>query len=222
MPGMRRTTCPACLAALSATLAVAACGGGTTAARPGDISAYEAAVRANRPPTNQADVMFMTMMIPHHAQATLFAAWAESQGASRAVQAFCERVVVGQRDEIRTMRNWLADHDQPVPPGTPESSDTRVATLDPMIMHMPGMLPAERLRELDAARGPEFDRLFLEYMIPHHQGALTMVNTLFASPGGAQDDYVYKIASDIYADQTIEIQRMQSMLDALEKNGGAR
>ena len=217
---MRRPTCPACLVAFAASLSVAACGGAARA-RLGDIATYEAAVQKNALPVNPADVRFMTMMIPHHAQALLFAGWAESHGASPSIQAFCERVVVGQGDEIRTMRTWLADHDQPVPPGTPESADTRTGKVDHMISMMPGILSAERLEEIDAARGPDYDRLFLKYMIPHHQGALTMVDDLFASYGGAQDSYVYKIASDIFADQTIEIARMQKMLDALNADGGA-
>ncbi len=218
---MKPSSSPTLLALALVTPALAACGGGP---RPeagpaaGTTAAYEAAARRNRPPVNEADVRFMTGMIPHHAQAVLFAGWAESHGASRAVTAFCERVVVGQRDEIRTMRTWLGDHDQPVPSGDPESADTRVG------MHhhlMVGMLTGDQLDELDAARGPEFDRLFLKYMIPHHQGALMMVDELFASYGGAQDDFVYKVASDIFADQTIEIERMQQMLDAITAGGDA-
>jgi uncharacterized protein (DUF305 family) len=196
--------------------ALAACTGGAPP-QPRGIAAYEAAVRRNRTPVNEADVRFMTGMIPHHAQAVLFAAWAESHDASRAVAALCERIVVAQRDEIRTMRNWLGERDQAVPPGDPATADTRVG------MHhhlMAGMLTGEQLTELDAARGPEFDRLFLEYMILHHQGALLMVDELFASYGGAQDDFVYKVASDIYADQSTEIERMQRMLDAISEGGG--
>jgi uncharacterized protein (DUF305 family) len=79
------------------------------------------------------------------------------------------------------------------------------------LMHMPGMLSAEQLAELDAARGPEFDRVFLTYMIQHHQGAITMVEELF-STGGGQGDAIFKIASDIAADQDSEIARMRSML----------
>lgn len=212
---MRSSACPVHLCALVASLSLAACGGGS--ARPGDIAAYRAAVQRNRAPANPADVQFMTMMIPHHAQAVLFAGWAESHGASRAVQAFCERVVVGQGDEIRAMRTWLADHGQPVPAGTPESADTRTH----QIMMMPGILSAAQLEEIDAARGREYDRLFLKYMIPHHQGAIMMVDDLFASYGGAQDNFVYKLASDIFADQTTEIERMQLMLDAMNADGGA-
>ena len=80
---------------------------------------------------------------------------------------------------------------------------------------MDGMLTETQLSELDAARGTEFDRLFLTYMIPHHEGAVMMVDELFASFNGAQDDAVFKLASDISADQTTEIERMQLMLDAM-------
>ncbi len=67
---------------------------------------------------------------------------------------------------------------------------------------------------LDRARGPEFDRLFLTGMIKHHQGAINMVDVLFASYGAAQDETVYKFASDVYADQSIEIDRMNEMLES--------
>ncbi len=77
---------------------------------------------------------------------------------------------------------------------------------------MPGMLSQAQLEELDAARGADFDRLFLRYMIQHHGGAITMVDTLFASDGAAQDDDAFKLASDINADQVTEIERMELML----------
>ncbi|MEM6328381.1 MAG: DUF305 domain-containing protein, partial [Bacteroidota bacterium] len=80
---------------------------------------------------------------------------------------------------------------------------------------MPGMLTDAQLREMDAARGVEFDRLFLAYMIQHHQGAVTMVDDLFAQDGAAQDDASFKLASDINVDQQTEIARMQRMLDAI-------
>ena len=80
---------------------------------------------------------------------------------------------------------------------------------------MPGMLTEEQLAELDAARGPDFDRLFLTFMIQHHRGAITMVDQLFDTYGAAQNDLVFKIASDIGADQTSEIDRMQTMLRAM-------
>jgi uncharacterized protein (DUF305 family) len=82
-------------------------------------------------------------------------------------------------------------------------------------MLMPGMLTAEEMAALDTARGPEWDRLFLIGMITHHGGALTMVDDLFEAYGALQDDEMFKFASDIYADQTTEIDFMQKMLDAL-------
>ena len=82
-------------------------------------------------------------------------------------------------------------------------------------MLMPGMLTEEQMKMLDAARGPEWDRLFLTFMIQHHQGALTMVDTLFNSYGAAQDETVFKFATDVHADQSTEIARMQSMLEAM-------
>jgi uncharacterized protein (DUF305 family) len=84
-------------------------------------------------------------------------------------------------------------------------------------MLMPGMLSAEQLSALDKARGAEWDRLFLTAMIRHHEGAIKMVDDLFASYGALQDDDVYKFASDMYADQSIEIERMQKMLDGPAK-----
>ena len=82
-------------------------------------------------------------------------------------------------------------------------------------MLMPGMLTDEQLAQLDAARGMAFDRLFLTLMIQHHEGAVTMVDELFGSPGAGQDEVVFRFASDVYADQTTEIDRMQKMLAAL-------
>ena len=165
----------------------------------------------NRRPHSPADARFMTSMIPHHAQAVLFAGWSESHGASRAVRVFSARMVVAQRDEIVTMRTWLGDHGEPVPP----EAYIRLSAGDrDQGSVMPGMLTEEQLAELDEARGADFDRAFLTYMIPHHEGALSMVDQLFDSFGGAQDDFVFKLASDIYADQTTEIEHMREMLAA--------
>jgi uncharacterized protein (DUF305 family) len=167
----------------------------------------EALAARNRQPHTPADTRFMTMMIPHHAQAVLFGGWAESHDAGRAVGVLAARMVVAQKDEIDTMRTWLRDRGEPVPP----AEYSRGAGGDHATM--PGMLTEAQLDELDAARGAEFDRLFLTYMIPHHEGAIQMVDELFASNGGAQDDFVFKLASDLAADQEIEIERMRVMLE---------
>ncbi len=153
-----------------------------------------------------ADVAFMSGMIYHHAQALLIAGWASSHGASADVQTLCERIVRGQKDEIVIMARWLAERDEPVPQPEPQHM------MHGMSEHMmPGMLTAEQLAQLDRARGPEFDELFLRFMIQHHEGAITMVNELFGR-GAGEENPVYKIASGVFADQTTEIERMQRML----------
>jgi len=87
-----------------------------------------------------------------------------------------------------------------------------------MPMLMPGMLTPQQMAQLDAARGRDFDRLFLQYMIMHHQGAITMVQQLLATTGAAQDGTVFRFASDVNADQTTEINRMTLMLDDLKRS----
>ncbi|MEO7274393.1 MAG: DUF305 domain-containing protein [Vicinamibacterales bacterium] len=172
-----------------------------------------AAVQSQQP-YSEADVQFMAGMIPHHAQAVLIAQWAPSHGARPDLKILCERIVVAQRDEIATMQGWLRDRGQKVPDAT--STKMRM-TMNGMEhdMLMPGMLTDEQLAELDKARGATFDRLFLTAMIKHHQGAITMVEQLFAAFGAAQDDVVFRFASDVVADQSTEIERMEKMLAAV-------
>jgi uncharacterized protein (DUF305 family) len=171
-----------------------------------------------RQPYSEADVDFMAGMIPHHAQAVLIAGWAESHGARPDLRRLCERQVVGQRDEIETMRTWLRDRGQTVP--DPKATHHRMKMNGvEHDMLMPGMLSPEELARLDKARGPEWDRLFLEAMIRHHQGALKMVDDLFNAHGALQDEDVFKFVSDVYADQTTEIEFMKKMLAAADTAG---
>ncbi|MDH5283555.1 MAG: DUF305 domain-containing protein [Gemmatimonadota bacterium] len=190
-------------------LSLTACGGAAYA--PATTPAQPAAVAtpARGRLVTPADVQFISGMIPHHAQAVLIAGWAPTHGASPAILRLCERVVVGQRDEIAVMQQWLRDQGEPVPPG--EATHDTMPGMDHSA-HMPGMLTAEQLTRLNNATGAEFDRLFLTLMIQHHQGAVTMVQQLINSPGAAQDNQVFKLASDIHVDQTTEIARMQGML----------
>ena len=167
-----------------------------------------------REPYNEADVTFMQGMIPHHAQAVLMASWAPTHGAREDVRILCERILVAQSDEIAHMRNWLRDRGQTVPPAD-ATAHKHVMNGVEHDMLMPGMLTPEEMLALDKARGPEWDRLFLAGMIKHHQGALKMVDDLFESYGALQDDDMFKFASDVYADQTTEIDFMQKMLDAM-------
>jgi uncharacterized protein (DUF305 family) len=164
-----------------------------------------------RQPYSEADVEFMAGMIPHHAQAVLIAGWAATHGARPDLRILCERMVVAQRDEIETMRNWLRDRGERVP--DPKATRHRM-TMNGVEhdMLMPGMLAPEELARLDKAQGPEWDRLFLQAMIKHHEGALKMVDDLFMSHGALQDDDLFKFASDLYADQTTEIEFMKKML----------
>jgi uncharacterized protein (DUF305 family) len=203
------------LIGLTAVTAAAACsasaGGsaGTTPSPGGTSPDRVAQADSVRSAYTPADVGFMTGMIHHHAQALVMARMAPTHGASGSLQIMAERIIVGQNDEITLMQRWLRDRNEPVP--EPADVDGAMHGMD-HAMHMPGMLSAEQLEELDAARGPEFDRVFLTYMIQHHEGAITMVEELFRSYGAAQEESVFKLGSDIAADQSSEIDRMQSML----------
>jgi uncharacterized protein (DUF305 family) len=152
----------------------------------------------------------MTAMIRHHTQAITMAEWAPSRGASPAVLRLAERVVNGQRDEIATMERWLTDRGLPLPDSAGQHHHHTSHTAE-----MPGMLTPEQLAQLSAARGPLFDRLFLNFMIQHHRGAVAMVKELVGTPGAAQEQTVFKFASDVNVDQTTEIARMERMLKEL-------
>jgi len=162
-----------------------------------------------------ADVHFIAGMIGHHAQAIQMAKWAPTHGAGPSVRVLCERIVVAQTDEIAFAQRWLREHGEYVPPADPRGHIMQGMD-QPMLM--PGMLTPEQMTQLDAARGPEFDRLFVTFMIQHHQGAITMVDQLLAVPGAAQDGPVFRFASDVNADQTTEINRMKLMLDDMKRS----
>jgi uncharacterized protein (DUF305 family) len=157
----------------------------------------------------------MTGMISHHAQAIVMARIAPTHGASAAVQTLCGRIINSQNDDIALMQNWLRDRNQPVPEAKPLPMKM-VMNGQVMEMLMPGMLSGEQMKQLDAARGTNFDKLFLRGMIQHHQGAITMVQQLFATPGAAQDEAVFKFANNVNVDQSTEIHRMQQMLLVVE------
>lgn len=159
------------------------------------------------------DVQFVQGMIHHHAQALVMTALLPSRSQTEAMRLLAERITVSQRDEIGLMQRWLTTRhaNVPHPPVTLEQSDEHAGHA----MMMPGMLSAEEIRQLAAASGVEFDRLFLTFMIRHHEGALTMVIDLFATPGAGQDSWIYQFASDVDADQRAEIARMRQMLAAM-------
>lgn len=182
------------------------------------VAEQAAAVDSVRSAYTQADVDFMVGMIHHHAQALVMSRMAPSHGASPSLQIMARRIINAQNDEIDLMQAWLRDRGEHVPEprasGEQQTDDGHAMHADRETGHemMPGMLTDEQMATLDAARGEEFDRLFLQFMIQHHQGAVTMVNDLVAVPGAAREEAVFKLASDIGADQTSEITRMQTML----------
>jgi uncharacterized protein (DUF305 family) len=152
----------------------------------------------------EADVRFMQGMIAHHAQAIYMSRMAAAHGANPRVLKFANKIDQSQIAEIRLMQGWLLRNSQ----SAPDTSSWHT-------MQMPGMLTAEQLKELDAAKGGEFDKQFLALMIQHHNGALKMVADLFATPLAAQDVDVSVFANDVQTVQTAEIGTMQQMLENL-------
>jgi uncharacterized protein (DUF305 family) len=163
-----------------------------------------------RLPYVQADVDFMTGMIAHHSQAITMSRMAESHGANARIRVLAARIINAQQDEITLMQTWLKDRLKPVPE-IMANGMMRMGGMEHEHM-MPGMLTKPQMAELERARGQEFDRLFLTYMIQHHRGAVDMVQKLFGTNGAGQDETVFRLASDVNVDQTTEIARMESML----------
>jgi uncharacterized protein (DUF305 family) len=182
---------------------------GTAAAQGGGAMQHQLPATAGNGFT-VPDVRFMQDMIGHHAQAIIMAGWAPSHGAGGQVLKLANKIDISQRDEIVMMKQWLADRKQAVP------DDAHLH-----MMMMPGMLTPEQMAQLDKARGQEFDRLFLTFMIQHHTGALEMVKTLFANPTAGQDSDIFRFATDVDADQRDEIFVMTQMLEQLAANRGA-
>jgi uncharacterized protein (DUF305 family) len=179
---------------------------------PGEASraiSPEKAVDLSEVAHTPADARFMQGMIGHHAQAIEMTDLLATRTESEDMRKLALRIEVSQRDEIRMMQEWLKARGEQVP--DEHAHHAHGATL------MPGMLTPEEMGRLAAARGTEFDRLFLEYMIKHHNGALIMVQELFASPGAGQDSEIFAFASDVEADQQMEIDRMAAMLARLRQ-----
>ena len=141
------------------------------------------------------------------------AGWAPTHDATPAIRELCARIVVAQRDEIAFMQRWLREHQQDVPDADP--SHFMMPGMSSMLM--PGMLTQQEMAHLATLKGADFDRAFLEGMIKHHGGALTMVQELFATPGAGQESVIFAFASDVDADQRMEIDRMSAMLAKLKE-----
>jgi len=156
-----------------------------------------------------ADVRFMQGMIGHHAQAVEMCALLENQTRRDDMRLLGRRIAISQADEIKMMQEWLRSRGAAVP--DEHAHHAHGATL------MPGMLTPDEMRRLAEATGDAFDRLFLEFMIKHHGGALIMVEELFAQPGAGQESEIFAFAADVDADQRMEIERMGAMLKELQR-----
>lgn len=205
---------------LLVVVAGAACRAGRVASRPpivqpgapgeaSQVITAEKAADLSKVQHTEADVRFMQGMIGHHAQAVEMVALIPTRTSREEMRWLGQRIDVSQADEIKMMQHWLQVRGQALP--DPHAHHVHGATL------MPGMLTPDEMSRLAEAKGAAFDRLFLEGMIKHHVGALTMVQELFAAPGAGQDVEMFSFASDVDADQRMEIDRMGAILRELQK-----
>ena len=176
---------------------------------PGDPNhtlSPEEAMRLESPTHVEADAQFMLDMIQHHDQAIVMTGFVDERTENRDIRLLAERMKVSQEDELKLMIQWLQDRVIPVNEdgGGHDGHDGDAHA-------MPGMLTDAQLDRLEAATGDDFERLFLEGMIQHHEGAVQMVGELYAAGGGHESD-IDQFARHVESDQSIEIARMQQML----------
>jgi len=167
--------------------------------------------RATLPPRSHADVEFMQGMIMHHAQAVEMTALIASHTENKVLRSLGAKISSSQSDEIKFMQRWLAARGEPISMAT-QGMPGMDMPRQPMAL-MPGMLTPEQMEALRKARGAEFERLFLNGMIQHHNGALIMVKDLFDTAGAGQDAEVFNFATDVDSGQRAEIRIMQTMLE---------
>lgn len=160
------------------------------------------------PEYTEADVEFIAGMLEHHAQALVMTAMVPDRTEREDIPLLAQRLEISQQDEIAQMEAWLEARDEDPASGHHHGDGDL----------MPGMLTDDQLAEMEAASAGEFDRLFLEYMIYHHEGAITMVDELRGG-GGAQEPEMAQLVLHIESDQRIEIKRMQGLLDELDSTG---
>jgi uncharacterized protein (DUF305 family) len=186
---------------------------------PGQSSqtvAANQAVDLSKVQATEADIKFMQGMIHHHAQALDMVALLEKNTNSDDMRKLGDRIKISQRDEIGMMQRWLRTRGQDAPDPHAMHMPGMLGMDHDMVM-MPGMLTENEMQHLASLKGVDFDRAFLTGMIKHHGGALTMVKELFATPGAAQESIIFAFASDVEADQQMEIDRMNGMLAALKE-----
>ncbi len=182
---------------------------------PGEQSQIlPATTRAVLPPRSLKDVEFMQGMIMHHAQAVEMTALINDRTTREDIRRLGARISHSQADEMKFMEKWL--HLRGEPAAMPMAPMRHTPGMDMSQHHhhmtMPGMLSDEQMEALKNAKGAEFDRLFLEGMIQHHKGALTMVKELFETAGAGQDSELFNFATEVESGQTVEIRFMEGML----------
>jgi len=150
----------------------------------------------------------MQGMIGHHLQAIEMTELLTTRTSDDGLRQLAKRIEISQADEIQMMRDWLKARGESLP--DPHAHHAPGAEL------MPGMLTAAEMQRLAESKGRDFDRLFLEFMIKHHDGALVMVEQLFSSEGAGQQSDIFAFASDVETDQRMEIERMSEMLRGRE------
>ena len=173
---------------------------GSPGEEPAVVSPGQQGAMANPDLYSDEDVEFVTAMVPHHAQALEMAELAPDRAADARVRAMAERIAAGQGPEIAVMQAWLADHG--LPKADTDADHGHAAR---------GMVTGEQMTQLLAAKGEQFDRLFLSRMIAHHEGALEMANRL----GQGTHPLVMDMAKDVSATQSVDIARMQEVLSDL-------
>jgi len=169
-------------------------------------------VEAGAPDHVPADAEFVRDMIVHHHQALDMTALATDRTDSDDMRLLAQRISETQEFEIDLMRRWLEERGEPLP-----------GTIHGKWVHhdgMAGMASPGQMAALADAESEAFDRLFLELMIRHHEGALIMVDELLATERGGKEPQLFMMLSHIDADQRAEIARMQRMLDQLNQTGG--
>jgi uncharacterized protein (DUF305 family) len=165
----------------------------------------EEAAALGSPDYVEEDVVFVRDMLHHHSQAIEMTGYVDERSSDEDVRMLAERMGVSQTDEIGQLEKWLQSRGEPA--RDPDASHEHTAA------SMPGLLTEDELDQLEAAEGEAFDELFLTFMIRHHQGAIQMVEELYAAGGGQEPD-IDTFARHVEADQAIEIARMQEMLAA--------
>ncbi len=222
--------CGAALAALATTAAFAQApivNPGAPGSNPRRLNADEAIALA-RTAYTEADVRFLQAMIPHHQQALEMAALAKHRTNRKELLDAAGRIEASQQDEIDFMREWLAERNEPADLGaahaataadhaasTAGAAGAHAAHVAPAAHAMKGMATPEQMAALAAANGAEFDRLFLELMIEHHEGAVEMVEELTDQPGSAYEPALFEFTRDVTNDQNAEIERMNALLVTL-------